>query len=161
MAIRIPVLESLSKTLETQKFVFKDLHLDIQKEFEYNTITEQKIDKNDIGVDYNQNAIANSLRNLFTTVPGQRFLFPLYGVDLRRFLFQPINEVTARAIGETITRAIESFETRIKIQACNVTGYPDDNQYEVQLIVSLPTFETTYTLNSVFNIKTEKFTFLT
>lgn len=160
MAIRISPLQEVSKHLESQRYVYKDLALDIQKDFQYNTVTEQKIDKNDLLVSYDQQAIANSIRNLFTTTPGQRFLFPLYGLDLRRFLFEPINEATARTIGETITRAITTFEPRVAIEACNVIGYPDSNQYEIELILQLPVFQTSYAINSVLDIKTEKFTFI-
>lgn len=160
MAIRITPLQQVSNIIESQRYVYKDLALDIQKDFQYNIVTEQKIDKNDILVSYDQQAIANSIRNLFTTTPGQRFLFPLYGLDLRRFLFEPINETTARTIGETITRAITNFEPRVIIQACNVNGYPDSNQYEIQLVLELPVFQTSYTINSVLDIKTEKFTFI-
>lgn len=160
MAIRITPLLEVSKTLETQRYVFKDLQLDIQKDYQYNTVTEQKIDKNDLLVSFDEQAVANSLRNLFTTIPGQRFLFPLYGLDLRRYLFEPINEITARTIGEAITRAITTFEPRVNLEACNVVGYPDSNQYEIQLILELPVFKTAYTINSVLDVKTEKFTFL-
>ena len=82
MAIKIANLEQIADQFKQKQFAFKDLHLDFEKSGEYNTTLQRKIEGNDIKVDFDENAIRNSLKNLFNTRPGQRFLFPLYGLDL-------------------------------------------------------------------------------
>lgn len=160
MAIRLKALEKLSTRLESAQHVYKDLHLDIQQEAPYNTVLQQPVDKNDLRAWYDKDAIITSLRNLFTTKPGQRFLFPKYGLDLREFLFQPITTTTSRIIGEKITRAIRDYEPRVVLEKCLVTGRPDDNTYEIEIILALPVFNTISTINSVLDVKTQKFAFL-
>ena len=161
MAITIKSLQKVSDTLETNNYVFKDLGLDIEKLSEYSLVSEKNVAKNDLKPNFDLTAIITSLRNLFTTKPGERFLFPLYGLDLRQFLFRPITEVTAREIGERITRAIRNYEPRVVLQQCNVNGRPDDNLYEVDVIIEIPVFNTVSNINMVLDVKTSKFTFVT
>ena len=161
MAIRLNTLEQLSKIVETKRYIFKDLYLDVERDNSYNTITEQNISKNDIKAWYDLDAVFTSLRNLFTTRPGQRFLFPLYGLDLREFLFEPINEITAREMGERISKAIKDYEPRVNLVVCRVVGKPDENTYQIDVVIELPVFKTVSTINIVLDVKTEKFIFLT
>lgn len=160
MAIYLDKLQSVSDFIETKRYLFKDLKLDIEKSKQFNTVIEENINANDVDVWYDKDAIFTSLRNLFTTTPGQRFLFPKYGLDLRKYLFQPINEVTGRSIGEAISFAIKRFEPRVTLKQCNVVGKPDLNQYEIDVIVELPVFNTISTISTVLDVKTEKFTFI-
>ena len=160
MAIRIDQLEELSNFVEKNRYIFKDIFLDIKKRTQFSSVLEENIDQNDLAVHYDKDAIFTSLRNLFTTTPGQRFLFPIYGLDLRKYLFQPINDATARSIGMEITKAIKDFEPRVELIQCNIIGKPDDNTYEIDVVVKLPVFNTVSTISSVLDVKTEKFTFI-
>lgn len=160
MAIRIDKLDTLSKVIEQKRHLYKDVFLDIKKKTQFSSVTESRVDQNDITVLYDKDAIFTSLRNLFTTKPGERFLFPKYGLDLRKYIFQPINQATAQAIGSQITKAIKDFEPRVELEQCNIIGKPDDNTYEIDVIVKLPVFNTVSTISSVLDVKTEKFTFI-
>ena len=160
MAIRIPNLKKLSDSLSETSHIFTDLHLDFKKSGEYNEVLRQKINKNDIQVDYDFNAIKNSIINLFNTKPGQRFLFPRYGLSLEGFLFEAIIESTAENIGNAIVRAIELYETRVAVEMCRVVPNPDDNEYNVTLVLSVPLFKANTTINSVLDVKSQTFKFL-
>lgn len=159
MAIKIPVLQELSNDLSTKKYIYKDLKLDVSTDFLYDPITERVTAQNDITASHNIEAISNSLRNLFTTRKGERFLFPLYGLDLRQYLFSPISEINARAIGNEIVSTVKKFEPRVAIKKCLVVAAPDDNTYEIDLIVEIPAFKTTTTINSILDVRTAKFAF--
>lgn len=160
MAIKIESLEKLAKQVEQKRYIYKDLFLDVRKQQKYNTITEQNISKNDLEANYDLEAVIWSLRNLFTTKPGQRFLFPKYGLDLRRFLFQPINEMTSRSIYSAIQTAIQTFEPRVVLHELKVVGNPEDNSYDVTITIGLPVFKSKSTLNMVLDVKTEKFIYV-
>ena len=146
MAIKISNLEAISKQYELKTHVFKDLHLDFGKSFEFNTSLNKRIEGNDIRVDFDEVAIRNSLKNLFNTKPGQRFLFPLYGLDLNQFLFEAVSEENGQLIGEKIVTSIEKYEPRVRLQRCNVIAMPDDNQYDITIILTIPILNTTLPL---------------
>lgn len=114
-------------------YVYSDLHLDITEDKSVsNTVLR------DIRADYDLVAIKNSLTNLFNTIPGQKLLSPTYGLDLSRFLFEPVSEAIGRLIGDTIISGINAFEPRARVERVFVRGIPDDNMYEITLIISVP-----------------------
>jgi len=159
MAIKIAKLEEISEKFKTNEFLYKDLHLDFKKNTHIINKTNTVVEKNDIQVDYDKNAIKNSLRNLFNTKPGQRILFPYYGLDLYQFMFEPITEGNAQMIGEKIVRTIEAFEQRVVVRQCIIKAKPDDNEYDITLVVEFPVFNTTVSLNSTLDTRTQSFIF--
>lgn len=160
MAIKIANLEQIADQFKRKDFKFKDFHLDFKKEFNYDTVIQKKIDGNDLKVDYDKEAIINSLKNLFNTRPGQRFLFPLYGLDLSQYLFEAVTEENGQVIGESIVTAIERYEPRVTLRQCNVVAKPDDNEYEITVMISIPLFNTTASINTILDIKTQSFVFV-
>ena len=159
MAIKIANLEQISQKFKTDEFLYKDLHLDFKKNSHIVKQTNTVVEKNDIEVDYDKNAIKNSLKNLFNTKPGQRFLFPYYGLDLYQFVFEPITESNAQMIGEKIVRTIEAFEQRVVVRQCNIKAKPDDNEYDITIVVEFPVFNTVISLNSTLDTRTQSFIF--
>jgi len=160
VAIRIPGLQEVAKQYEQKTHVFKDWHLDFAKSNVYDTTLNERIEGNDLQVDYDEQAIRNSIKNLFNTRPGQRFLFPLYGLDLYQFLFEPITSEIARLIGEKIVRSVELYEPRIRVVSCDISPKPEENTYEISLIVEIPAFKTTTTISSTLDTKKQSFIFL-
>ncbi len=160
VAIKITNLERVSKALETTKYVFQDLHLDFQKKQEFSPLIQQNIAGNDIAVDYNEDCIRNSILNLFNTRPGQRFLFPRYGLSLHQYLFEAITSENGEMIGEAIVRAVTQFETRAIVKQCRVVPKPKDNEYLITLFLHIPLFNTTTSINSSLDIKSQTFTFI-
>jgi phage baseplate assembly protein W len=63
-----------------------------------------------------QEDIQQSLIILLSTVPGERFMHPTYGCDLRRFLFQDISQGFITRLKEALFDAITRYEPRIKIE---------------------------------------------
>lgn len=157
MALQLPNLKAVAAEFAIKDYVFKDLHLDFEKEYNYNKSLNKKIETNDIQVDYDLKAIVNSLKNLFNTKPGQRFLFPLYGLDLNQFLFEPITNTNAQTIGEKIVRSVGDYEPRVEIINCKVTPLPDDNVYLIELQLSFPLFKTRFTLDGTLNTTAQTF----
>jgi hypothetical protein len=107
MAIRLKNLETAAKQYTEQSYLFKDLTLDIgENNLEVPGYT-LPVPQSDLKASFDLGAIRNSLQNLFNTLPGQRFLFPDYGLDLYQFLFLPITQSIGQSIGERMLRAIE------------------------------------------------------
>jgi hypothetical protein len=59
--------------------------------------------------------IRQSLEILLATEIGERFLQPLYGCNLDRFVFEPMNATVSTELRLTVKRAIDLFEPRIKL----------------------------------------------
>lgn len=64
--------------------------------------------------------IAESLRILMETRPGERIMHPNYGCRLHDLVFEPMNSETEAEIEVAISRAILFFEPRIKLGAVTV-----------------------------------------
>jgi phage baseplate assembly protein W len=60
--------------------------------------------------------IAESLKILLNTKPGERVMQPAYGCDLHRLVFDMINESTMTDLKDVVTRAIQYFEPRVILE---------------------------------------------
>ena len=160
MAIKISNLQQISDQYTVSNFIYSDLRLDITKRSNFFAEQNSTIELPDIRLDYDESAIKNSLRNLFNTRPGQRILFPEYGLDLNHILFEPITDFNARLLGETIVTAVKLYEPRVRVLNCNVNTYPNDLSYEVTLVVEFPVFNTIQTINSTLDTRAQSFIFI-
>jgi phage baseplate assembly protein W len=113
--------------ITTKNYTYSDLHLDFT-----NPISK------DLTSDYDVAAVKNSLTNLFNTIPGQNLLNPIYGLNLVRFLFEPLNEVNGRLIGNAIVEGITTFEPRVIIRTVDVEVNEDEQTYYITLNILIP-----------------------
>jgi len=137
------IIDELKNRDSFKKPLFTDLKLDL----EINTVRDPRLEsKNvikDVVASYNIDAIKNSLFNLFTTVPGQKILNPIYGLNLMQFLFTGINEVNARSIGDLILKGIQRFEPRLQIKKIFVIPDTENHTYEIGLRLDVPSLNIT------------------
>ena len=160
MAIRIPVLDKISKTRVDRKALYRDIALDLRPQIMSSTELGYVTNDTEIKGDVNLEAIRNSLRNLFNTMPGQRFLWPDYGLDFYQFLFWPITEGNGQIIGDTLLRVIEKFEPRVYVQNVNVVGDPDNSAYNITISIIIPTLGMSITDNYNLDTKNQTFIFI-
>ena len=113
--------------------VFTDLTLDviINKTYSNQLYKTQQII--DIQSDNNLGAIYNSISNLITTSP-------LFGISFRDLLFLPVSEDRGRLIGTTISENIQKFEPRVNINNINIIPDEEQQQYIIELNISVPRF---------------------
>lgn len=71
-----------------------------------------------------EDAVAQALRGLLLTEPGERIGRPNYGVGLRRFLFAPNNVATRALLQQAVTQAIERDEPRVRLDAVEILPDP-------------------------------------
>jgi len=161
VAIALPNLQKIADQLNANSpTIYTDLHLDFAVDGVYNTNLNYTVLGNDLKADYDEKAIKNSLMNLFNTKPGQRFLFPLYGLDLNQFLFEAITPMNAQLIGEKIINNIDRFEPRVNTLNVNVVADEDNNRYDITIVVKIPVFNTVTSINTVLDTKTQSFIYL-
>lgn len=110
---------------------FKDISITFDKNF----VT------NDLMVTKNFNAITQSVKNLITTVPGERFFNPNIGSRITQLLFEPLDFINANLVKSEIEYTIKAFEPRVKLIEVTVDQNMDDNGYDVEIefeVIGLP-----------------------
>ena len=133
------VIDELKARDNYSKPLYTDIKLDLKTDTYRDPRLESKLTIKDISASYNLDAIKNSLFNLFTTMPGQKILNPIYGLNLMQFIFTGITEVNARTIGELILNGIKKFEPRIEIKKIYVVPDYENHLYEIGLLLDVPT----------------------
>jgi len=157
MAIKITELKTIADIYNTNQYVYKDLYLDIQQNQYVLPGFNPSRPGADIQASYDDRAISNSLTNLFNTLPGQRFLFPEYGLNLKRYLFEQITEYNAQLIGRKIFDTITLYESRVTPLNVNVVADPDSNLYIITIVVLIPIYNANISLYYNFDITQQKF----
>ena len=142
MAIRLDILKDRKNTDAYRKFSYADLKLDIDLNSHVPS-TPVGTGKNpvDFKLSYDENAIFNSIRNIFNTKKGQKILNPTFGLDLERFLFDNISRENADIIGKTIYEELPVHEPRITVESVNVVARPDDNEYRINITIIIPSLD--------------------
>ncbi len=136
---------------------FVDLHLDLQMAKKSNNVLNNNVVAgNDVIVDTDEAAIKNSIINGLTQ---RRYTNPLFGVNVRRLIGQPLSDMGARALGDSIERWITTFEPRVKVIQILVAPDYDNYLYRVVLILFLNNLNKQTMLNGTLN-DTGRFEFI-
>lgn len=129
-----------NKEKSQDNFTYVDFNLDLQENLLDSSTNF--VDKNnasrDIKVAYDLNAIRNSIKNIFSTIPGDRFLLPEFGANLLAYVFEPISDMAGNSIAHSIHDTIDTWEPRVNISNLTITGYKDRNEYEITILLSVP-----------------------
>jgi hypothetical protein len=88
------------------------------------------------------NMIKNSVEQLLLTERGERVMLPNYGCNLRRYLFQPLDETTFQGIRNEIETSFRNYIVGAKIQKLAVfptgeSGPAGGNSLQVILTLKL------------------------
>jgi phage baseplate assembly protein W len=133
-------------------YLYKDLFLDLVPEVYYNKQLNKNITLRDVQGSYDLQAIKNSIINIFLTSPGQKILNPLFGLDLRRYLFDPINSSTAYMIKYDIDTKLPEQEPRIELINVEVDAITDAQEYYIAMQINVPSLNAYgITLKSLLN----------
>jgi phage baseplate assembly protein W len=78
-------------------------------------------------------AVINSVKNLILTNHYERPFQPDIGSNVRRLLFENLDNITATTIKDEIERTIVNYEPRATVKTINVTADYDKNGFKVYL----------------------------
>ena len=102
--------------------------------------------KKDVLLLTNEQALLESVKNILSTEPGERAMNPNFGCELSKYLFEPLDVVTAVSIKYTIENAIRKFEPRIDTLIVNVDENQDDLTINIDIVFNMKTSSKTQTL---------------
>jgi phage baseplate assembly protein W len=85
-----------------------------------------------LSLSYYEDDVERAIPIILMTEPGERQMLPDFGAGLRRFVFEPSNGTTYRAIENVVQQALTSWEPRINLESVTVTA--DDTEPNLLLI---------------------------
>lgn len=118
--------------------VYSDIDMDIVRQTD-----------GDLKKDTDVNAIVNSLNNIVSTMQGSRRMLPEFAQDIWNLLFDPIDEDTARLIGDRILEAIQIWEDRVEVRRVTIDPDYDSNQYNISVDFKIKKLEETKAINYI------------
>lgn len=87
----------------------------------------------DLSKKLNENSIAQSIRNLLLTSHYERPFNPDLGSNLKKFLFEPMDNITTSLIQDAILFTLRNYEPRVDVQQVLATPNFEDNRYDVTI----------------------------
>jgi phage baseplate assembly protein W len=87
----------------------------------------------DVAKKLNENAIAQSIRNLLLTNFYERPFKPQLGSNVKRFLFEPIDNITTSLIQDSIFETLRNYEPRIIIREVVAVPNYEAQRYDVKV----------------------------
>ena len=94
-----------------------------------------------IAKDVNVRAVMNSVRNIFTWIPGERILNPEFGQRLQQYLYEGITEFNVEQIMSEIRSLALRWEPRINIvKVVNISTpqQTEENTVELRILFTIP-----------------------
>ena len=104
------------------------IYSDLDFAFRENPITGELAVKRDI------ESVKQSVVNILSTNPGERPFLPLFGANIRKYLFENFNQINATLIEEQVINALANYEPRVRVLNVDVDGTPsntDRNEIDV------------------------------
>lgn len=137
--IKITTLGGTSKA--TDSYLYSDLKLDLSFDYSQSSQLLKTKEIKDAVVNYDAQAIKNSLTNIFNTNKGELLLSQDFGLNLRQYLFSPISDINGRIIGDAILQGIGKYEPRVSVDNVLVATDYDNQQYVIQIGVIVPSLK--------------------
>ena len=139
MSIKIKSIESdsLTKRSLERDFLYKDVFLDLRPSVYLNRQLNKKEPLKDIDALYDIEAVKNSIMTALTTSPGDKILTPKYGIDLRRYLFEPIDDFILDIIKDDIEIKLPVMEPRVQVVNVDVQGSEDTNEIYITMQINV------------------------
>jgi phage baseplate assembly protein W len=143
MGIKINSLkvDKLSEKSLKGDYLYKDLVLDLTQDVSYNNQLNKNEKIKDVAALYDVESVKNSITTAFLTSPGDKILNPTYGVDLRRYIFEPVDDFTSDIIKDDIETKLPLMEPRVTIKNVQVIPDEDNNQYNISFQIDVPSLD--------------------
>jgi len=79
--------------------------------------------------------LRSNLKNLLLTEKGERYMLPDYGAGLRKFIFEPNDDITLSVIEEYITETVAKWMPRVNINSVDISKN-ERNEHQLNVSIS-------------------------
>jgi phage baseplate assembly protein W len=110
-------------------------------------LTEQT--DGDLKRDDDVDAVINSLNNIIATLQGSRRMIPEFAQDIWNLLFEPLDEDTARMIGERLLEAVRVWDDRVEVTRIDIGPEYDQNLYTLRMNFRIKPIDVEQTIDFV------------
>lgn len=143
MSIKITSLKSdkLTEKSLTQDYLYKDLALELAQDVYLNAQLNKREFLKDLAAIYDVESVKNSIITAFLTSPGDKILSPTYGMDLRQYLFEPIDDFLIDILEDLISNGLPKMEPRVQVENVQVVGLEDQNTIIITLQINVPSLD--------------------
>ena len=86
---------------------------------------------NALALKKNEEAIKQSVVNILSTNRGERPFLPYFGANIRSYLFENFDNVTASLVEEEIRSALVNYEPRVRVTNVEIDARPDNNALNI------------------------------
>lgn len=135
MAIKI----NLSLKESEKEYTFSDFNFDVKQDRKFGSNTSKGSHlNNDIVIDYDINAIGNEIVNLLNSKKYTRFLNPNFGLNLEKYLAEPLNAFTADFIKKEIYNYLIKSSGRFQVTQFDAYANLDAYTYQFSITIAIP-----------------------
>jgi len=103
------------------------VYSDLDFAFRINPVT------GDVGVKKDIEAVKQSVLNILSTNRGERPFMPDFGGNIRAYLFENVDSVTASLIEEEIKLSLANHEPRVRVLSVDVEDLSNQNAINIRL----------------------------
>ena len=89
---------------------------------------KQNPNTNDVGIKKNNDAVIQSCLNIIKTNHGERPFDYHFGANLRAYLFENMDNITAANMSTSINTALRNYEPRLEVLNTNIQAKADSNE---------------------------------
>jgi phage baseplate assembly protein W len=89
--------------------------------------------KKDVSRNLNEMAIINSVKNLVLTNHYERPFQPQIGSNVRKLLFENVDNFIASQLESALEETVTNFEPRVRISNITAVPSPDENKYGIKM----------------------------
>lgn len=90
--------------------------------------------KKDVTKIVGERAIINAMKNLLLTNHYERPFQPYLGSNVKKLLFEPLDDISARTLETEIQTVLKNFEPRVEVLQVFVKADYDKNGFSVNLV---------------------------
>jgi phage baseplate assembly protein W len=89
--------------------------------------------RKDVNKNLDEVAIVNSIKNIVSTNHYEKPFQPDFGSNVRRMLFESLDNITASALEREIQQSITNYEPRVKLLSVKVIPDFENNGFNVEM----------------------------
>jgi phage baseplate assembly protein W len=89
--------------------------------------------RKDVNKNLDEVAIVNSIKNIVSTNHYEKPFQPDFGSNVRRMLFESLDNITASALEREIQQSITNYEPRVKLLGVKVIPDFENNGFNVEM----------------------------